>query len=176
MNKTTPGDKLVLACNQGDEKLLKNVLYHHDDDINEVRDSTGNTLLNICTCKGYLNCVKVLVSLAADANAVNADGNNALHIAVIYDQMDCLAYFLSTWGGVLVNERNNRGYSPLHIAVHCEGYAAIEILLSSRKVYLDIADDSGWTPVASCAIKGNIPCLKLMMERGADIDMSLLFH
>ena len=72
----------------------------------------------------------------------------------------------------IVNEKDNHGYTPLHLA-SCYGYVKVaELLISKRKsIGIDIVnekDNRGYTPLHLASIWGHLEVMELLISYGAD--------
>lgn len=63
-----------------------------------------------------IESIRILISLKADTNVVDAQGNTILHIAAIYQNNEALDFLLNTNKSLNVFERNLKGETPLSIA------------------------------------------------------------
>lgn len=93
------------------------------DGVNDIdistRGSRGQTPLHWMAYLGDVNGVRLLVEAGADANAVDHDGNTALHDAVLSRQHLVVALLVAS--GANVGLRNHEGKSPLDLA-QASGY------------------------------------------------------
>ncbi|TAL30595.1 MAG: ankyrin repeat domain-containing protein [Alphaproteobacteria bacterium] len=78
----------------------------------------------------------------SDVNTTNALGENALHIAVRWGEIDAVKLLISS--GADINKHGEYGYTPLHYAAECGYQEIVKLLL-----------DSGANPFART--EGDIP-------------------
>jgi uncharacterized protein len=65
----------------------------------------------------------------SDINATNALGDNALHIAVRWGDIDAVKLLLAA--GLDVNKHGEHGYTPLHEAASCGHQQIVKLLLEA---------------------------------------------
>ncbi|KAD4179783.1 hypothetical protein E3N88_28374 [Mikania micrantha] len=81
-------------------------------------------------------------------NNINSDGNSILHIAVAIRRKDLIKKILSDIdAGDLVEIKNKKGSTVLHIAAIVGNTRAAEVLVKKNKELLHIKDDQGKTPL-----------------------------
>ena len=86
---------------------LKAMLTSREVDVG-VRDAKGNTLLLVACQNGLRRIAKLVLREGADIDAVNKQGNTALHFCHMYGFGDTLGAFLQQ-GGADDTIKNNRG-------------------------------------------------------------------
>lgn len=86
-------------------------------------DKFGQTPLHIaCHKEGLLGCLKLLAAHHADLEALDANGNTALHSAAGSGAAAAAEFLLAQ--GLSVNDRNNDGHTPIVGASCSFGYRA----------------------------------------------------
>lgn len=70
--------------------------------------------------------------------------------------------------GVSLNILNQYGQSALHQAALYNASQAVQILLNSDEVLVDLADSDGNTPLHDAALRGNVTVIHLLLQNGAD--------
>ena len=60
----------------------------------KMRDSKGNSLAAIATCRGDLAMLKLLIKNHFDINIPNNDGNTPLHFGISLKQLKCVEQLL----------------------------------------------------------------------------------
>jgi ankyrin repeat protein len=71
--------------------------------------------------------------------------------------------------GADIDNGNNKGNTPLLVAIKRNCYATVEILLKAGANIFAI-NDSGFTPLVRSLISRNYPCSKLLIDRGARVE------
>ena len=80
-----------------------------------MKDDKGHNLLHKIVLHNRIELVLYSFFLGADANDVDSAGETPLHIATRIST--CITYLLLLKGGIKVNVQDNRGYTPLHLAI-----------------------------------------------------------
>lgn len=82
----------------------------------EALTKSGLTPLLLAASKGHKDLVAMLLKEGANWAAVDNDGNNALHLAVISDKGDVVKLLASN--RKLIDAKNNDGFTPLMLAAN----------------------------------------------------------
>ncbi len=80
----------------------------------ERTDETVDTPFMLAVSQGHVDLAKVLVQYGARWQAKKSDGNTALHLAAMYQQLDALKWLLSL--GADTKTVNKEGKTPLQVA------------------------------------------------------------
>eukprot|EP01112_Ceratiomyxa_fruticulosa_P020777 TRINITY_DN7174_c0_g1_i1.p1 TRINITY_DN7174_c0_g1~~TRINITY_DN7174_c0_g1_i1.p1 ORF type:complete len:220 (-),score=58.76 TRINITY_DN7174_c0_g1_i1:356-1015(-) len=76
------------------------------------------------------------------------------------------------YGGVNITTRDEKGFTGLHIAANDRPKvldSLLDYLKRSRELeYVDINDNFGRSPLIIAAIKGSFPCVRMLVDFGAD--------
>ncbi|CAM9347882.1 unnamed protein product [Scytosiphon promiscuus] len=118
--------------------------------------------------RGVLMEVKATVEDGGvDLSHVDQEGRTALHVAASKRQScDVLAYLLQE--GARINERDNVGAVPLHLAASNRNLGGIRLLLRFG-AEVNVRDDRGCTPLfAACQASGHSRAILELLKRGAD--------
>ncbi|GBG27246.1 Ankyrin repeat domain-containing protein 1 [Hondaea fermentalgiana] len=142
----------------------------------------GDSCLVIASQRGYTKIAEICLRYGA-ANDPHPDyGQTALQAAVSHGQMVCAKLLLETaapskMDTVIVNETDQKGSAPIHLACHLKDRNLIQLLLK-HGADMTIVDKKGRT-VLHCAIltrtaaqKGRaqetVQCLRMLLDQGAD--------
>ncbi|WP_162046290.1 ankyrin repeat domain-containing protein [Vibrio taketomensis] len=113
---------------------------------------------------GDLLALKRLIS--SDPSITNHKdeyGFNALHLAVTEDNHQVIAFLVNA--GININEQNNDGITPLHIA----GYPDVAELLIQLGANIEIEDSVGNTPLLTYAMEAEgYSTMKVLLMYGAN--------
>jgi len=109
------------------------------------------------------------------ANSVALDGQTPLQVAARMGHVE-MTRFLMSHGARAEGRRRGLGSSNLttfHLAAQYGHAKVLEVLLSSSmSCYVDIKDGDNNTPLMMCSRNGHLDCVKLLIDRGANIEMS----
>ena len=104
------------------------------------------TALHFSTYHGNSELIKIMVEeMQADFMVKNVYGANVLHIAAQGDQC-CPLYYFVELKDMDINERDNRGSTPLHWACYSKAEYALAYILAMESD-LELADQNGLTPL-----------------------------
>ena len=127
-------------------------------------DSNGNTPLHTAIIVGApIEQIRYLVSLTADVNARNKDGNNALYLAVERNDRQIGELLLAKNADIF--STNNANDSPLHLALK-KGGDTQGWLITSRTI--TATDGSGNTALHYAVEWGLKAAAVSLIEKGAD--------
>jgi hypothetical protein len=110
--------------------------------------------------------LKMALDSGADANAINAEGQTALMLAVLYDHEEIVETLLAS--GVEIDAVDNEGFTALMKAVKYGNIPITQILID-RGAELDLKDKGGMTALMWAAEYEQVSCSKLLIKAGADI-------
>ncbi|KAI8746585.1 serine/threonine-protein phosphatase 6 regulatory ankyrin repeat subunit B [Biomphalaria glabrata] len=113
------------ACNIRHAHLLQ-FLVKHGTRL-EIRDDNGNTPLLICSAKGFPGIVGKLLSMGADINAKNNNGDTALMLATSRKVIKCLLNDRR----LHLDERNSTGNTALMSAIETSHLQKVKLLISA---------------------------------------------
>ena len=114
-------------------------------DVND-KDSGGQTALIRAVYRGHNLIVKLLLDQPGiKINEKTANGDNALHRAVTGDNPEGARILLSLPGMNLANSINNRGETPLMVAVKHRAKEVLQELVKHENISLDIGEGAMFT-------------------------------
>lgn len=97
-------------------------------DLNKTYES-GATWLHVAACNGYLEVVQFLMDQPSiNSNIGDEDGNTPLHLAVQFQQYECVMYLVAK--GADLRARNNLRQKPIILA---EDQTMIRLLTALEK-------------------------------------------
>ncbi|XP_023688715.1 rabankyrin-5 isoform X1 [Paramormyrops kingsleyae] len=168
--KLTP---LHLAVQAGSEIIVRNLLLAGAK-VNELTKHR-QTALHLAAQQDLPTICSVLLENSVDFSAVDENGNNALHIAVMHGRLNNVRTLL-TESTVDAEAFNLRGQSPMHVLGHYgkENAAAIfELFLECMPEYpLDKPDNEGNTVLLLAYMKGNANLCRAIVRSGARLGVN----
>uniref|UniRef100_A0ABD2VSK0 Uncharacterized protein n=1 Tax=Trichogramma kaykai TaxID=54128 RepID=A0ABD2VSK0_9HYME len=133
---TTP---LHIICEKKyDDNFVELFFYLNDENQQSVqidsRDKLGNAPLHLALTLGHRRMAEFLLKRGADPNLANEEGWTPLHIICSREREDDLmVHFFETCDElkkpVLVDAQDNKGQTPLHLALTCSHRTMAEFLL-----------------------------------------------
>jgi ankyrin repeat protein len=137
------------------------------DDVN-TRDANNNTPLALAALGERFEMVKLLLNYPGiDVEAVNSDGQNALHMACSVGNREIAELLLQTTG-INVNASDNGGYTALHWA--SQSASPNRIPFRTRKPDFPV-DQSGYDHVAKYLFPVNrSEVVGLLLKSGVDVN------
>jgi ankyrin repeat protein len=156
-------DQAYVSIRNNDLVALRTLTKDHG--LNE-KDAEGQTPLMFAAAFGSLDAMKLLTANGADAKAVSEAGVTALHLAA----GDARKVRLLLENGADVNKASLLGRTPLLVAAGTYGTIETVGLLLDRGAAVNGADATGLTPVIAASNVDDAAVVKLLIEKGADIN------
>lgn len=173
---------LHYAAMKGHADVVKMLIRTGVDVRKETRN--GNSLLHLAAGEGHGAVVKVLLDAGADFKAKNKNGELPLHTAanaryhmeIRWSESRYIAVAeLLLKDATSVNERDNRGWTPLHFTLHSWPFElfwwnkAVELLVENGADVNAQAQD-GESPLHVAVINAGEDATKLLLKGGADVE------
>lgn len=142
-----------LACEKGWIPLHYAISHKHEKSISELIkagsdihcvDQTESTLLHLSAKIGDEKLYKLLVEKRCNVAALDNHGNLALHWAAFHGVLSIIEFTVENFPE-LIDELNQKEYTPLHLAA-CKGHTNIVRYLLSKKANLKLANNMGALP------------------------------
>lgn len=158
--------------------LIKQLVEYEICDVNSkfsTSDLEDLTPLHVACDMGHLRVVRYLLSKNADPNATLNTGQTPLLSAIYNEHIDVVKELLKH--NANPNLATNDGVTPLHYAVAHNMEDMVELLLSLNNINvnaLSFVDEShsNVTPLYTAAELGYNHILKLLIQRGSDMDIA----
>nr|XP_015222795.1 PREDICTED: rabankyrin-5 [Lepisosteus oculatus] len=167
------GSLIHLAVQAGSEIIVRNLLLAGAK-VNELTKHR-QTALHLAAQQDLPTICSVLLENGVDFAAVDENGNNALHLAVMQGRLNNVRTLL-TESNVDAEAFNLRGQSPMHILGQYgkENAAAIfELFLECMPAYpLDKPDNEGNTVLLLAYMKGNANLCRAIVRAGARLGVN----
>ncbi|XP_062297967.1 transient receptor potential cation channel subfamily A member 1b [Scomber scombrus] len=147
-DRSTP---LHLACTQGATEVVKLMLssYEQVEDIINLTDGAYQTPLHRATIFDHMELAEYLISLGADLNSIDCEGNSPLLLATSCGAWKTVALLLSK--GANVNVKDGFGCNFLHLAIQqpkgLKNLPEDALQHSCVKPLLSCEDNEGCTPL-----------------------------
>jgi ankyrin repeat protein len=163
---------VMFAANYGYTEIV-DMLTKAGADVNvEATDKERKSALIAAACNGHAGTVAVLLRLGAHAEAVDADGFNALAHASLDGKLEVMRALLD--GGAEINSGALVG-TPLAMASAEGRVDAVKLLLErgadvNRPYRSAQAGLEGITPLMIAAGEGQVEVVQLLVAAGADLN------
>ncbi|XP_053559471.1 nuclear factor NF-kappa-B p105 subunit isoform X2 [Bombina bombina] len=156
----------------GDVRLLLAVQRH----LAAVQDENGDNVLHLSVIHLHSALVKIFLDVTHGVicediiNVRNDLYQTPLHLAVITQQADTVQDILNAGGDPLLLDRH--GNSVLHLACKEEDATTLSILLKHPKTaqIINLPNNDGLTALHVAVIANSMPCLRLMLTAGANVN------
>ncbi|XP_014228780.2 serine/threonine-protein phosphatase 6 regulatory ankyrin repeat subunit B-like [Trichogramma pretiosum] len=130
---------LHLICQRLDSYKFVEILFKIANDIGKpvwvnIQDKEGNTPLHVAISHRSKTTSKILLVNGSNPNLADKDGCTALHlISSNTKTCDAMRHFFEIIDDmqqtVQINARDNKGWTPLHVAVHSGSRSKFQLLL-----------------------------------------------
>ncbi|KAL7304484.1 hypothetical protein TKK_0003276 [Trichogramma kaykai] len=183
---------LHFVCSRADNDELVDALFGRHDELPtttktyaflevDAQDASGNSPLHLALKRGNERLTELLLKRGANANLANANGTTPLHVIAKrrYDADQLAATFLASCDEaeepVLVDTRDKRGRTALHLALERGHAGVVRLLLESGAEANAPRPGDGWQPLHVVARSRHYKAealLELLLEHGADPNAS----
>nr|XP_029124417.1 protein ACCELERATED CELL DEATH 6 isoform X2 [Elaeis guineensis] len=136
---------------------LHYVLLDSDNSASYLRDKDGFAPIHVAASAGHLNIIAELLQHCPDCmELINNQGRNFLHVAIMNKRLEIVKYVLESAVFIdLLNEPDNEGNTPLHLAVISRSRQITQILSSDGRVNTSIMNNKGHTPLDLASLASN---------------------
>ncbi|KAF8783488.1 ankyrin-2-like [Argiope bruennichi] len=150
--------------------MVKKLLAHKVD-VN-YKDCFLNTSLHyvVQNCSDKLDLIREILNMEGNPNAINAEGNSPLHLAVLKSNVHVILELIKFGGDVRLT--NKRGNTPLHVAAMRGKPCIIETLLKSDTSLINCGNIRKNTPLHIAVIHGKPYAAEMLIRHEADINCS----
>ncbi|KAK9241114.1 hypothetical protein V1525DRAFT_97649 [Lipomyces kononenkoae] len=153
------------AINNGIETVT--YLLDHGAEIDRKGGELMATPLHWACRVGLTNVANLLIQRGADPLRTDAQGFNALHIAIHSSNIMLIVYFLHQ--GLPVDYTDPQGRTALHWAAYQGDALSVDVLLRWG-ANVKIKDSTGFTPLHWAVVRGNMSSMKRLIEEGSDLN------
>lgn len=168
--KNTVEEGVLDLARSGETPLLMKILDHVD--MNEIKDSHADSLLNEAARFGHVGTVKALLERGAVVDDPNQEGRTALYWAMRDEHLDCVNLLISA-GASMKGVQTTKMFQQLNDKlVKYAQKGDTETLLEQAagfdlNIFVDDVGDSLLNEAARC---GHFDTVKALVEAGATID------
>ena len=174
---TSMWDHLLYAVSAGKDEFLAEV---YNTKNRPSPRSDGLTALHVACKFGQLACLKFLVQSGEDPQqpATGRQALTAMHFAICGGFHECTEYLLQTtqnsdaYVGNIVDSQFN---TPLHTASLFGRRKIVEQLLADKEVLVNPVNKMGNTPLHNAALGWDLDIVRLLIEKGADLNAMGVF-
>lgn len=167
LSGTSAVDKLVREAALGRLDYVKQHLDAHPDQVDCL--SAGKTCLQVAAHQGHVNIIKYLLSVRANVNIVDKEGDSTLHYAAFGNQPEIMRILLLH--GAHINVVNSSLCSALHISAHKRPPHCIKVLLEFG-ANVNIQDSYGDTALHDAIGKENTEVVELLCN-AVNLDLTV---
>ncbi|MDD3050639.1 MAG: S1 RNA-binding domain-containing protein [Candidatus Cloacimonetes bacterium] len=153
---------LISAANNGNVETVK-LLVKYNVDAN-ARDGGGLTALMFACLKDHEEIVKLLLEAGADTNAEDSEGKTAIYYAIESDPTEIVKNQLER-GGESADADTSQIVDSKSVRI-----VVMEALID-KGAKVNIKDKEKTTPLMLAVKKGNSAAVRLLLSRGANIEM-----
>ena len=181
------GDWTLLhcACNNGNLDMVQfiislpgvdkeKVVHPEIMDDNSLNSFNGASILHSTSYKGHLDILRYLLEVEKmNLDVFDNNQKHAIHFAAINNKIDVLRYLIEE-RKVNSNLKDKYGQTILHIAVNFNHIQLVEAILNLKTQFIiDINAQTvkGKTPLFIAAKRNSNKILKILVEKGAAVDM-----
>lgn len=157
LSGTSAADKLVREAALGRLEYVKQYLDLHPDQVDCL--SAGKTCLQVAAHQGHINIIIYLLSVRANVNIVDKEGDSTLHYAAFGNQPEIMRILLMH--GAHINVVNSSRCSALHISAHKRPPHCVKVLLEFG-ANVNIQDSYGDTALHDAIGKENTEVVELL--------------
>ncbi|XP_075247053.1 uncharacterized protein LOC142340364 [Convolutriloba macropyga] len=129
----------------------------------DMEDGEGRTCLHLAALSGNEKCVELLIKAGSDLNAVDSGGRSALHYASNLPSLLAVTALLQS--GASVNATDKKQGTPLHYASLSDHTGSTVECVLQNGATVSVFDEQGFTPIHYATMKGQIPSLRLLLEK-----------
>ncbi|XP_065224861.1 uncharacterized protein LOC135848789 [Planococcus citri] len=163
--------EMFTALEQGDFEELKNCIAKGAD----IRAKSINSwsALHFASRGPSLEVVKFILNQNLDANVINAEGQNPLHIAASNGRKNIVEFFI-TKAGISANSPDQFRRTPLHFAAKNGHKDVVKVLLQNNGDTSNVTDLSGFLPMHHAVQHNHVEVVKILLEKGRNVEHEVL--
>ncbi|KAL6513547.1 hypothetical protein OROGR_021033 [Orobanche gracilis] len=167
---------LHIASASGDTEIVRELLEVGSRDLCMVRGKEMRIPLHYAVVRGRIEVIRMLLSVCPDSvREVSARGESCFHLAVKNNQFEAFKVLYehvvssSDNGECILNERDERGNTILHLAASRKQYEVIDLMLDAHfgykyKLEVNALNRKGLTPLDVLISEGGDPDIEEMLR------------
>ena len=129
--------------------------------INDVRNSDGETALHLAARNGHLHASQLLIYNNANVHEKDNSGQTPLHLSATFGRVDVLKVLISNKANV--HEKDKSGQTPLHVAALYGNVKASQVLIGNN-ANVHEKDKSGQTPLDVARLNSRNTVVNVLLE------------
>ncbi|KAI3387547.1 hypothetical protein SNEBB_006262 [Seison nebaliae] len=162
------GNNLVhLAAKKGHVDVLNHLLMDLKCDY-KISNNLKQNIFHILAIEGNLDGIRLLLTLKADPELVDAEGRTPIHLAAEYGHNDVINYLIDEFK-CNVTSRAADGSTLMHIASE-RGHLNTALLFMKRGIALHMPNKDGAVCLHAAAKYGHYTIVRALLHKGANID------
>lgn len=160
-------ESFVEAAGEGDYDTVFN-LVKNGADLN-AKNSKGQTALMRAVYNRQQDIVRLLLTHGADPEVRTPDGNSVLVNAARVGDRGIVEMLLDADVDINETDADPAGVTAINIAAYRENVNVFNLLLERGADYT-IPSANGFTPLLSAVKSGNLPIVRKLLAKGANLD------
>ncbi|XP_053448411.1 ankycorbin isoform X3 [Nycticebus coucang] len=159
-------DRLLQAVENGDAEKVASLLGKKGASATK-HDSEGKTAFHLAAAKGYVECLRVMVTHGVDVTAQDTTGHSALHLAAKNSHHECIKKLLQS--KCPAESIDSSGKTALHYAAAQGCLQAVQVLCE-HKSPINLKDLDGNIPLLLAVQNGHSEICRFLLDHGADVN------
>jgi len=160
------GFSVIYLATQNNHIGTVRLLISKNADVDQANLLCNYTPLMIAAKKGYFTVIQMLLKAGCKFNKVDSNGDTALHIAVMWNQVEVVEELIDA--GADVNLGNKKGETPLSIA-SAKNFELVELLVDAG-ANINQLDENGLSPIFQAVISNKYACVEFLLDCNAKIN------
>lgn len=158
---------MLAAIKRGDHEAVRDA-----GESAKVSDANGKTAIRLAADLGHAKVVKVLLAAGATDSAQSTEAEwSAIARASFRGHLEALSELLAH-PGICASSVDGCGITGVHAAAMKGHVDCTEMVLNAIPEAIDAKDVLGRTPLMLAAIAGSVDTIRLLADRGAELDLA----
>ncbi|XP_069576175.1 histone-lysine N-methyltransferase EHMT1a isoform X1 [Brachyistius frenatus] len=164
-----PARQLYISAKQGDLQKVIHLLVEGKDPNFLMEGQNKRTPLHAAAAEGHQEVCHMLVQAGASLDMLDEEQRTPLMAACENNHLDTVKYLLRA--GAAVGHKDATGFTCLHLAAKLGHYDIVHHLLAKASKHINGQDDGGWTPVTWAIEYKHMELVRLLLDKGADVNI-----